>query len=143
MSENETMQKDSENMFSACQENVDILINGIKRSVPHYHQSITNVQQEYLQTYENLFDSSIALQKEFVKKLGITANIPHTTLKIIRDATEEFVKVSFIQNQMILVTIDATHQNIKTFNDNTESFAELTRNILQSWISRFTTKSKK
>jgi hypothetical protein len=143
MSENETIQKDSENVFSACQENVDTLINGIRRSVPHYHQSITNVQQEYLHAYENLFDTSIALQKEFAKKSGISANIPQATLKIIRDTTEEFVKVSSIQNQITLAIIDATQQNIKGFNDNTEFFAELNKNIFQSWITMFTTKSNK
>jgi hypothetical protein len=143
MSENETIQKDSENVFSACQENVDTLINGIRRSVPHYHQSITNVQQEYLHAYENLFDTSIALQKEFAKKSGISANIPQATLKIIRDTTEEFVKVSSIQNQITLAIIDATQQNIKGFNDNTEFFAELNKNIFQSWISMFTTKNSK
>ena len=143
MSKNKTMQKDSENIFSACQENVDILINGIKRSVPHYHQSITNVQQEYLQAYENLFNISISLQKEFVKKSGIPASIPNAALKITRDTTKEFVKATSIQNQITLATIDATQQNIKTFNDNTESFAELNKNILQSWISMFSTKNSK
>ena len=143
MIENETMQKNSENIFSACQENVDILINGIRRSVPHYHQSITNVQQEYLHAYENLFDTSIALQKEFAKKSGISVSIPNAALKIIRNTTEEFVKASSIQNQITLATIDATQQNIKTFNDNTEFFAELNKNIFQSWIFMFTTKSDK
>jgi hypothetical protein len=141
MNKNENMQKDSENIFSAYQENADMLINGIRRSVPHYHQSITNVQQEYLQAYEDLFDTSIALQKEFVNKSGISASIPDATLRIIRDTTEEFVKASSMQNQMILATIDATQQNIKTFNENTKSFAELSKNIIQSWVHMFTTKS--
>ncbi len=143
MNKNETIQNDSENIFLAYQENVDILINGIRRSVPHYHQSITNVQQEYLQAYENLFGTSIALQKEFAKKSGISARIPNVTLKIIHDATEKFVKASSIQSQMTLATIDATQQNIKTFSDNTEYFAELNKNIFQSWISMFMTKSNK
>ena len=32
------------------------------KSYPQYHQSITNVQQEYLQTFENMIDSSITLE---------------------------------------------------------------------------------
>jgi hypothetical protein len=40
----------------------------------------------------------------------------------------------------MLTTIDATQQNIKTFNDNVKSLADLNKNILQSWISTFTTK---
>ena len=141
MSKNETTQTKSKDVFSVYQENVDKIFNGIKQSVPQYHQSITNVQQEYLQAYENVVDSTITLQKEYVKKAGIAANIPEATLKVINDTTEEFVKATSIQNQVTLATIDATQQNIKTFNDNAKSFADLNRNILQSWISAFTTKT--
>ena len=138
---NETTTKNSKDIFSVYQQNVDKLFNGIKQSVPQYHQSITNVQQEYLQAYENIVDSTITLQKEYVKKAGITTNIPEATLKVIHDTTEEFVKAASMQNQIALATIDATQQNIKTFNDNAKSFADLNRNILQSWISAFTTKN--
>ncbi|MBI5859998.1 MAG: hypothetical protein HZB73_04810 [Nitrosarchaeum sp.] len=131
----------TKDVFSVYQENVDKLFSGIRHSVPQYHQSITNVQQEYLQAYENVIDSTITLQKEYAKKAGIAANIPQATLKVIHDTTEEFVKAASIQNQITLATIDATQQNIKTFNDNAKSFADLNRNILQSWISAFTTKN--
>ena len=141
MSKNETTQGNSKDVFSVYQENVDKHFDGIKQSVPQYHQSITNVQQEYLQAYENVVDSSITLQKEFAKKAGIATNIPEATLKVIHDTTEECVKATSLQNQIALATIDATQQNIKTFNDNAKSFVDLNRNILQSWISAFTTKS--
>ena len=131
----------TKDVFSVYQENVDKLFSGIRHSVPQYHQSITNVQQEYLQTYENLVGSTITLQKEYAKKAGIATNIPQTTLKVIHDTTEEFVKAASIQNQITLATIDATQQNIKTFNDNAKSFVDLNRNILQSWITAFTTKN--
>ena len=140
MSKNEQT-PETKDMFSVYQENVDKIFSGIRHSVPQYHQSITNVQQEYLQAYENIVDSTITLQKEYAKKAGITTNIPQTTLKVIHDTTEEFVKAASIQNQITLATIDATQQNIKTFNDNAKSFADLNRNILQSWISAFTTKN--
>ena len=141
MSKNETTQTKSKDVFSVYQENVDKIFNGIRQSVPQYHQSITNVQQEYLQAYENMVDSTITLQKEYVQKAGIAANIPEATLKVIHDTTEEFVKAASIQNQVTLATIDATQQNIKTFNDNAKSFADLNKNILQSWISAFNTKT--
>jgi len=140
MSKNEQT-PETKDMFSVYQENIDKIFSGIRHSVPQYHQSITNVQQEYLQAYENIVDSTITLQKEYAKKAGIATNIPQTTLKVIHDTTEEFVKATSIQNQITLATIDATQQNIKTFNDNAKSFADLNRNILQSWISAFTTKN--
>ena len=141
MSKNETTKVNSKNLFSVYQENVNRMFNGVKKSVPQYHQSITNVQQEYLQAFENIIDSSIILQKEFVIKSGIVSDVPTATLKVIDDTTEEFVKASSINNQIVLATIDATQQNIKTFNDNAKSFANLNKNILQSWISAFTTKT--
>ncbi len=140
MSKNEQT-PETKDMFSVYQENVDKIFSGIRHSVPQYHQSITNVQQEYLQAYENIVDSTITLQKEYAKKAGIATNIPQTTLKVIHDTTEEFVKATSIQNQITLATIDATQQNIKTFNDNAKSFADLNKNILQSWITAFTTKN--
>jgi hypothetical protein len=141
LSKNETNKVNSKDIFSVYQENVDKMFNGVKQSVPQYHQSITNVQQEYLQAFENMVDSSIAIQKEFVIKAGIASDVPSTTLKVIDDTTEEFVKASSIQNQIVLASIDATQQNIKTFNDNAKSFVELNKNILQSWISAFATKN--
>ena len=141
MSKNETTKVNSKDIFSVYQENIDKMFNGVKQSVPQYHQSITNVQQEYLQAFENMVDSSIAIQKEFVIKAGIASDVPSTTLKVIDDTTEEFVKASSIQNQIVLASIDATQQNIKTFNDNAKSFVELNKNILQSWISAFATKN--
>ena len=140
MSKNETTKVTSRDIFSVYQENVDKMLNIVKKSIPQYHQSITNVQQEYLQIFENMINSSISLQKEFVTKVGIVSDAP-TTLKVIDDTTEEFVKSSSIQNQIALATIDATQQNIQTFNDNTKSFVDLNKNILQSWISTFTIKS--
>jgi methanogenic corrinoid protein MtbC1 len=138
MSKNEQTQGTPKDVFSIYQQNVDKLFTSIKQSVPQYHQSITNVQQEYLQAYENIVDSSFTMQKEFARKSGIAANIPEATLKVLRDTTDEFVKATSMQNQIVLATIDATQQNIKTFNDNAKSFADLNKNVLQSWISAFT-----
>ena len=141
MSKSETTKVNSKDIFSIYQENVDKMFNGVRQSVPKYHQSITNVQQEYLQAFENMIESSITLQKEFVVKAGIVSDVPSASLKVIDDTTEEIVKASSIQNQVLLASIDATQQNIKTFNDNAKSFVELNKNILQSWISVFTTKN--
>ncbi len=141
MSKIEQTQSNPKDIFSVYQQNVDKFFNGIRTSVPQYHQAITNVQQEFIQAYANIADSAVSLQKEYAKKAGIATNIPETTIKVIQDTTEEIVKATSIQNQVTLATIDAAQQNIKTFNDNANSFAELNRNILQSWISVFSTKT--
>ncbi|PHY08268.1 MAG: hypothetical protein CK527_07020 [Nitrosarchaeum sp.] len=127
-------------IFSVYEENLIKLFSGIKHSVPHYHQSITNIQQEYLQAYESVIDSTITLQKEYAKKIGIMTDISKSDEQAICKTTDEFVKVASIQNEMTLATIDAAQQNIRTFNENLRSYADLNRNILKSWISAFNPK---
>jgi len=128
-------------IFAVYQQNVDKYFSGIKQSVPRYHQSVTNVQQEYLDAVENVINSTIALQKDYATKAGITTNIPSAVLKVIRDTTEEVVKAYDVQNKVALAAIDSAQQNIKTFNENAKAFADLNKNIVQSWISTFTPKT--
>ena len=133
-----TSQKD---IFAVYQQNVDKYFSGIKQSVPRYHQSVTNVQQEYLDAVENVFNSTIALQKDFPAKSGITTNVPSAALKVIRDTTEEIVKAYDVQNKVTIAAIDSAQQNIKTFNENAKAFADLNKNVVQSWISTFAQKA--
>jgi hypothetical protein len=134
-------QKPAKDIYAVYQQNVDKYLDSVKQSVPRYHQSVTNAQQEYVEACENVANSFITLQKECARKAGITTNVPEAALKVIKDTTEEVVKATSVQNQIALAAIDATQQNIKTFNDNAKSFADLNKNILQSWISAFTTRN--
>ena len=140
MNNTKQTQSNPKDLFLVSQQNVNKLFKNIRHSVPRYHQSITNVQQEFIQAYENVLTSTVTIQKEYARKTGIVTNIPETAIKVIQYTVEECVKVTSIQNQVILATLDTTQQNIKTFNDNITSFAELNQNILNSWISLFTPK---
>lgn len=141
MSKEQQPREHQRDIFSLYKQNVDKYFENVEQSVPRYHQSITNVQQEYLHACENIIDSVVALQKEFANKAGLNTNVPEATLKVVHDITEETIKAFTIQNQVIIAAIDATHQNIKTFNDNSKSFADLNKNIVQSWISTFNQKN--
>jgi len=122
-------------IFALYIQNVDKFFNGIEKTIPSYHQSITDLQQEWLQAFENNIKSVVALQQEFANKSGINTSVPETTLKAIRDTNEEIVKSYSVQNQVFLAAIDATKQNVKAFNDNAKSFADMTKNIMRYWIS--------
>lgn len=129
---------ETKDIFAVSKQNVDRFFDNVEKVTPKYLQSITNLQQEYIEVWKNAIDSTIALQREYANRTGINTNVPQATLKVIRDTTEEATKVFTVQNQIALAAIDATEQNVKTFNDNAKSFADLNRNILQSWISAFT-----
>jgi len=125
-------------IFALYIQNVDKFFGGIEKTLPSYHQSITNLQQEWLQAFENNIKSVVALQQEFANKAGINTTVPETALKVMRDTNEEIVKSFSVQNQVALAAIDATKQNVKTFNDNVRSFADMNKNMMRYWISAFT-----
>lgn len=132
-----TSRQSSNDTFGVFKQNLDKMFNGIRQSVPQYHQAITNVQQEYLQACENVANSAFEFQKEVARKSGLPTGIPEAAARTIGGTTEEIAKIVSINNQVLLTTIDATQQNIKTFNDNAKSFSSINHDILKSWISAF------
>ncbi|MBM2852399.1 MAG: hypothetical protein HW420_946 [Candidatus Nitrosotenuis sp.] len=125
-------------IFALYIQNVDKFFTGVEKTIPSYHQSITDLQQEWLQAFENNIKSVISIQQEFANKAGINTTVPEAALKAIRDTNEEAVKSYSVQNQVFLAAIDAAKQNVKTFNDNAKSFVDMNKNIIRYWISAFT-----
>ena len=113
-------------------------MDAVEKVIPSYHQSVTSLQQEYIQACENAIDSSIEFQRKFANKTGINTNVPEATLKAVRDTNEQVIKSFDVQSKMALATVDAARQNVQTFANNAKAFAELNNNVMQSWTSAFT-----
>jgi len=58
----------------------------------------------------------------------------------VNKTNEQINKVQDVQNKVALATIDATRQNIKTFNENAKAFVDLNKSVMQSWLTAFTPK---
>jgi hypothetical protein len=102
---------------------------------------MTDLQKECMKTCEKTIDASISVQQEFAKKTGISTDIPTTAKTAITDASKQIVQASTVNNQFVKTTIDATVQNIKTYNDNVSAFVELNKNMTQLWVNPFTLKN--
>jgi len=134
-SQQETTTKD---VFGTYQENINNVFATINKEVPKFHQSVTDLQQQCMQTCENTTKATLSLQIEVANKAGINMNIPDAALATIRDTNTEITKAYSLYSQMVQTSIDTAKQNIKTFNDSVNSFADLNRNIVQSWMNTFT-----
>jgi len=132
---NNTVKND---VFSTVEETVEKQVNSAEKSFPNYQTSVTSLQQEYSEAFKNIVDSTIALQREFANKTGINTALPEATENAVNKTNEQISKVQDVQNKMALATIDATRQNIKTFNENAKAFADLNKSVMQSWITAFT-----
>ncbi len=128
----------SKDVFSTWKQTSDKYMDAVEKVIPSYHQSVTSLQQEYIQACENAIDSSIEFQRKFANKTGINTNVPEATLKAVRDTNEQVIKSFGVQSKMALATVDAARQNVQTFANNAKAFAELNNNVMQSWTSAFT-----
>ena len=128
----------SKDVFSTWKQTSDKYMDAVEKVIPSYHQSVTSLQQEYIQACENAIDSSIEFQRKFANKTGINTNVPEATLKAVRDTNEQVIKSFDVQSKMALATVDAARQNVQTFANNAKAFAEMNNNVMQSWTSAFT-----
>ena len=135
---NESNKSEKNDVFSTVEQTVDKQVKSTEKSFPNYQASVTSLQQEYTEAFENIVESSIALQREFANKTGINTALPEATETAVRKSNEQVSKVQDVQNKIALATIDATRQNIKTFNENAKAFADLNKSVMQSWITAFT-----
>ena len=129
--------QETKDVFGIYEESINNVFATIHKEVPKFHQAITDLQQQCMQTCENTMKAGISVQREFANKTGINTSIPDAALTTIRDTNMEINKAYSLQTQMIQTSMDTTKQNFKTFNENAKSFADLNRNIIKSWMSLF------
>lgn len=134
-------QTQSNNVYSMYKQNVQKYFENISKITPQYFQAMTQLQEECMKTCEKTINASVSVQQEFAKKAGIISDIPDAAKTAIIDTNKQIVQASTVNNQLVKTTIDATVQNIKTFNDNINAFAELNKNTIQSWINPITQKN--
>ncbi len=129
---------ETKEIYSVCKQNVNRCFDEAEKNVAQYLQAVTNLQQEFATACKNTIENTITMQQEYTSRTGLSTNLPAAYLKAVNDAAEEIVKTSSVQNKAILAAIDATRQNVKTFNDNTRAFSDMHANILQTWFSAWT-----
>ena len=134
-------QTQTSDAYTMYKQNVQKYFENISKLTPQYFQSITHLQDECMKTCEKTISATVSMQQEFAKKTGIKTEIPDSAKTAIVDTNKQIVQASTINNQLVKTTIDATVQNIKTFNDNVNAFADLNKNIIQSWMTPFTQKN--
>ena len=134
-------QSQTSNAYSLYKQNVQKYFENISKITPQYFQSMTHFQDECMKTCEKSINAAVSMQQEFAKKSGMKTDIPDSAKTAIVDTNKQIVQASTINNQLVKTTIDATVQNLKTFNDNVNAFADLNKNIIQSWMTPFTQKN--
>jgi len=128
-------------VYSMYKQNVQKYFENISKITPQYFQAITHLQEECLKATEKTINASVSVQQEFAKKTGISTDIPSAAKTAIIDTNKQIVQASTVQNQFVKTTIDTAVQNIQAYSENVNAFADLNKNIVQSWTTPFTLKN--
>ena len=131
-------QTQSSDVYSLYKQNVQKYFENISKITPQYFQSISHLQEEYLKACQKTINASVDMQQEFARKTGVSTEIPSTAKTAIIDTSKQIVQASTMNNQFVKTTIDTAVQNIQTFNENVNAFADLNKTIVQSWTNPFT-----
>lgn len=127
--------KKQDDIYDVCIQNVDRYFSEIKKTTATYLQSVTDLQQEIVRSWRNTIDSAITFQQKFANNTPVNMKIPGLTTKLVDDVYGQLNKANALQNQMLLASIDAIGQNIKSFNNNVKAFTELRNKMIESYLS--------
>ena len=125
-------------VFAIYKQNVQKCFESVTKNTPQYFQATTHFQEECVKAAQKSFDAAITMQQEFAQKSGLSSDVPDAAKSVIVDFNKQIIQASSIQNQIVKTVIDATTQNVKSFNDNVSTFTDLNKNIIQSWITSCT-----
>jgi len=128
-------------VYSMYKQNVQKYFENISKNTPQYFQAITHLQEECLKACEKTINASVSVHQEFARKTGISTDIPSAAKTAIIDTNKQIVQASTVQNQLVKTTVDTAVQNIQAYSENVNAFADLNKNIVQSWTNPFTLKN--
>ena len=111
----------------------------LEQNVPHIQQTLFDLQNEYYKLWKNYLTSQLSLHKEFFTKSGFDYSLPTPAKEIIENMSEETIKFRSILHKMTIANIEQGKNYAKTLNDNSNTFVDLNRKIVDNWISMFKT----
>ena len=121
-----------EDVFTVYNQSIERYFISAKKTTSIYLQSVTDLQEKIIDTWKKSMDSAISLQQTFAQESKIKVDVPDTTLKMINEISEQANKAQTLQNKMMLASIHAIRENIKSFNNNVKSFTEMNRKLAES-----------
>ncbi len=130
-------------IFSVYKESVDKYFSEMKATTADYLQSITNLQEELIESRKKNIDSAIAIQQTFATNLGFNFEPPAQAVQMINNLSEQIQKGVELENKMLMTSINTLEKNIGSYNENAKTFSDMNTKILDSWASALKSVTKK
>jgi len=121
--------------LDSFKKSIDKYFKNVSINTASYLQSISDLQQEIMESRKKNTESIILLQKFLVDEINSHSKIPNNSLQLISDFAEQANKAWSFQNQMMQKSIDVLSNNIHAFNNNAQELTEMNKKLIESWSS--------
>ncbi|HXV88981.1 MAG TPA: hypothetical protein VD710_07805 [Nitrososphaeraceae archaeon] len=135
-------------MLDTCKQNMLRTIDEISKYQPQYAQSISNLQQDYLQVTKESINRTFAIQKSWYKNTARNSFTPIASpyaeqyRKQSDEATSQAFHVFDTANRLAIDSLNASRENIKLYSKTVETVTEYNANIANTWSNFFTSAQK-
>ncbi len=124
-------------IFQVYERNFGKYFSEAEKAVPQYFQSVIGYQKSFLNTWRNAVDAAIDVQRKYAQKAQINTHLPNATTKAADKATDGIIKVSQIQEQYANAAFDVTEENVQSFYETAEAFADFYSKSIETWFTSF------
>ena len=135
-------------LLDTCKQNMLRTIDEISKYQPQYAQSISNLQQDYLQVTKESINRAFAIQKSWYRNTARNSFTPMASpyteqyRKQSDEATNQAFHVFETSNQLAIDNLNASRENIKLYSKTVETVTEYNANMANTWSNYFTTAQK-
>jgi hypothetical protein len=144
--------QESSEIFDTAKQNVLRVTEEISKFQPQYAQSISNLQQEYIQLTKEFVNKAFAAQRNWTSGANTgtsttysTPNYAPYTEQIKRQTNEitaQALSVFDTSNQLAINAINAARENLKLYGKAIDAVTEFNNNVASAWTSFFASAQK-
>jgi hypothetical protein len=134
-------------ILDAYKQNMLRTVDEMSKYQPQYAQSISNLQQEYLQVTKETINRTFAIQKSWygnARNPYFPATVPYAEQykKQSDQVTSQAFHVFGTANQLAIESLNAARENVKLYGKTCETINEYNANLANTWSNFYTSAQK-
>ena len=122
-------------VYDLFQNSLDKYFKEVKHNTATYLQTVSDLQEEIIDSRRKNVEQTIDLQKTAYAKFGGKNNISPASLDMVKTLSENTMTAWNLQNKLVLESLQILSKNIEAFNQNSTSFEETNKKLIDFWAT--------
>jgi len=134
-------------VFDVANENFTKLVKEAAKVQPQYAQTMSNLQQEYIEAARNAIQTITSVEKQFANSNSSNFNnvvISDTAAPYVQgfvkqsnDFTNNIIRMADISNQLTINALNALRESVKNSSRTVEATADFNANVAKAWATSY------